>query len=323
MSLLGGAPPAKLLRSIEVVVLVSSAQTFLWQGNHSTVFQRWAGLRLARLFSTEGSFGVCRVMEGAESALFCSHFVLPQPSSLTAQLEVLAPLPAPLPGGETFPGLSEQVAELHRGKRLQGISTAEHGDVVVWEIAERAEPVRMISREAHGLFRTDRTYVILSTQFTPERRKQHRLYFWVGANADRHLFLIWKFQLAGKLAENLPLRSQETVEQHCEPRHFFSIFGATAPVVFLACGTAEQAEAADAVTENRTTGPPICAFEGVLHVGGPDAAHVCARQASSLNSFGSFVLQSAELTITWHGTGSRGFKRRAADELARLVTCKL
>ena len=109
MSLLGGAPPAKLLRSIEVVVLVSSAQTFLWQGNHSTVFQRWAGLRLARLFSTEGSFGVCRVMEGAESALFCSHFVLPQPSSLTAQLEVLAPLPAPLPGGETFPGLSEQV----------------------------------------------------------------------------------------------------------------------------------------------------------------------------------------------------------------------
>ena len=77
MSLLGGAPPAKLLRSIEVVVLVSSAQTFLWQGNHSTVFQRWAGLRLARLFSTEGSFGVCRVMEGAESALFCSHFVLP------------------------------------------------------------------------------------------------------------------------------------------------------------------------------------------------------------------------------------------------------
>ena len=317
MSLLGGAPPAKLLRSIEVVVLVSSAQTFLWQGNHSTVFQRWAGLRLARLFSTEGSFGVCRVMEGAESALFCSHFVLPQPSSLTAQLEVLAPLPAPLPGGETFPGLSEQVAELHRGKRLQGISTAEPGDVVVWEIAERAEPVRMISREAHGLFRTDRTYVILSTQFTPERRKQHRLYFWVGANADRHLFLIWKFQLAGKLAENLPLRSQETVEQHCEPRHFFSIFGATAPVVFLACGTAEQAEAADAVTENRTTGPPICAFEGVLHVGGPDAAHVCARQASSLNSFGSFVLQSAELTITWHGTGSRGFKRRAADELAR------
>ena len=127
MSLLGGAPPAKLLRSIEVVVLVSSAQTFLWQGNHSTVFQRWAGLRLARLFSTEGSFGVCRVMEGAESALFCSHFVLPQPSSLTAQLEVLAPLPAPLPGGETFPGLSEQVAELHRGKRLQGISTAELG----------------------------------------------------------------------------------------------------------------------------------------------------------------------------------------------------
>ena len=49
--------------------------------------------------------------------------------------------------------------------------------MVVWEIAERAEPVRMISREAHGLFRTDRTYVILSTQFTPERRKQHRLYF--------------------------------------------------------------------------------------------------------------------------------------------------
>ena len=49
-------------------------------------------------------------------------------------------------------------------------------------------------------------------------------------------------------------------------------------------------------------------------MGGPDAAHVCARQASSLNSFGSFVLQSAELTITWHGTGSRGFKRRAADE---------
>ena len=63
------------------------------------------------------------------------------------------------------------------------------------------EPIRLLSKQTHGLLRSDRCYMLLHTYpHDLTGRKVHALYFWLGKHAERLFFMVWRFQLTEQMA---------------------------------------------------------------------------------------------------------------------------
>ena len=331
-------PDPSVLRPTDTVLLVSEAQVFVWSGSHTLPYQRWAGWVLARAFAdamtpTEG-FPPCRTVQGAEPAGFTalfSHWQLPY--SLESQLISLNPHGKLAP---EWPLSPEELDELTRPKAAPPIPKRE---LNVWQIlnvdGNTTETIRLMPKSMQGIFRSDCCYMVLDTHVNPvTKRKQHILYFWMGEHADRMFFLMWRFQLSGQMAAQVPIMQEYVLEQHFEPEHFFAIFRrATSkskpdkpPVdkppalLFIDCPS-DDSTASDevkAMAESLTHG--LDSFVGMLHAGGASERHASARHvpphSSSLNSWGSFIVQlGGDLQLLWHGKGAKPFKRQLAQEL--------
>ncbi|KAL1527429.1 hypothetical protein AB1Y20_016095 [Prymnesium parvum] len=325
-----GRPPPSVLRPTDAVVLVTEAQVFVWSGAHTLPYQRWAGWVLARAAAAAATpregFAPCRAVAGAEPAALTALFShWPLPYSLESQLAALHPdgkVPA------EWPLCAEELRELATPPPPP---PSPRRELNVWQILPNensAESIRLLPRRLHGLFRSDSCYMVLDTHVNPlTRRKQHILYFWMGEHADRMFFLMWRWQLSGQVAAQVPVLAEVVLEQHLEPPDFYAVFrlderggaddaAARVPsLVFLDCAAPPRAAAAEALRHGL---PSFC---GALHVGGSGERHACAREvpphACRLNSCGSFVIQTDEqLQLVWHGKGAKPYTRALALQLA-------
>lgn len=147
------------------------------------------------------------------------------------------------------------------------------------------------------------------------------------------------------------ISAEHLVEQHHEPPRFFAMFHADAaaafttpvgetdgeeadlyrtstagrsetesyehsqPLVFLDCSDEAAASSAE-----RSAGG-LSGLSGLFHCSGACAMDLRAQQvaplASSLNSWGSFVLQTEQTQVVWHGKGASTAKREYALAIGR------
>ena len=360
-----GRPSAALLEPTDVVVVHTEAQVFVWSGTHSLAYQRWAGARIGKALSVEGdveSFDLCRTMQGAEPATFTSLFVAwPLPSSIESQLAVLH---ADAAAFVDWPMAEPEVSDLVQASPtrvaldLEGIAIG-RADLAIWEIQNadnERDPIQLLPKEAHGMFRSDRCYMVLHTYVHDlTGRKMHELLFWVGKHAERMFFMVWRFQLTGQMAAKVPLSSAYLVEQHMEPPRFFAMFNGIAAAASATSDATPAAACTDgagaATTGSAGYGPPRATTSGLtvplifleaadaqasaaaeqargglrgLHglfcLGGSSTLDLhgqqVAQRAASLNSWSSFMLQLPAIQILWHGKGSNASKRAYAEAIA-------
>ena len=168
-------------------------------------------------------------------------------------------------------------------------------DLVVWEVSAAGES-RLLPEAAHGIFRSDCSYMLLHT-LTPApaaggaggaRTKRHALVFWVGRHADRFRFLAWKYQHAQIIRGRAPSLRELLCEQGREPPEFFALFrkpdgggaaaagAASSPLVFLQRGSAAEGAVLAATSREE--------LEGMFDVGGHAGWRACAVQVASFSS---------------------------------------
>lgn len=300
-----------LLTSNRVFVLDCDSEIFVWKGSASSIKERAAMMTIAENLRGSGDrpahATVVSVHEGVEPAAFSAQFsdwlrLAQPPSGKVGGLNTVHSAP-PL----NFEHLAKEDAASFPEENIQVLGTATT-EVLVQESMNN---YARLEEGERGQFFSGNAYAVLYTYTDKvDKRQKCLVYFWIGKDASlyahpRFILGIYRMLEANLKALQNVITRKVVVYQHKEPEHFLSLFNNR--VVVHRGLRGKQAEKKDQIILYHIQASPNHYY-----------AFQTTRAASVLNTRDTFVLDTNEKIIVWHGQLSN----RAAAEPAVAVVLK-
>ncbi|GJZ14254.1 ADF-H/gelsolin-like domain protein, partial [Tanacetum coccineum] len=319
------------LRTDKCYILYCGSDLFVWVGRATRLDDKKASVRIVEEFIVTENVPkltcVTRISQGHETNPFKSNFVSwPSASAAPAFEEGRGKVAAMLKQqGGLLKGQTKTSPVEEEVPPLLG----ENGKTEVWRVD--GEDKIEVPTEDIGKFYSGDCYICLYSYHSNDKREDHYLCCWIGKDSiecnmynvailGREEDQTTATQLATSIFNSLKCKAvQGRIYQGKEPPQFVAIFQ---PMVVLKGGLSSgyKSYIEEKELNDETYSPDTAAL---IEICGTSAHNNKALQvhaaATSLNSYGCFILQSASSVLTWSGNQSTVEQQKIAAKVVELL----
>ncbi|PWA99200.1 villin headpiece, Villin/Gelsolin, ADF-H/Gelsolin-like domain protein [Artemisia annua] len=307
------------LRTDKCYILYCCSELFVWVGRTTRLDDKKASVQIVEEFIVTENVPkltrVTRISQGHETNSFKSNFAS-WPSASAA--------PAFEEGRGKVAAMLKQQGSLLKGQTKSSPVEeevppflGENGNIEVWRVD--GEDKTEVPTEDIGKFYSGDCYICLYSYHSNEKREDHYLCCWIGKDSIEE-DQTKATQLATSIFNSLKCKAvQGRIYQGKEPPQFVAIFQ---PMVVLKGGLSSGYKnyIAEKELNDETYTPDTAAL---IEICGTSAHNKKALQvdvaATSLNSYGCFILQSASSVLTWSGNQSTVEQQKLAAKVIELL----
>ncbi|KAF3636483.1 Villin-4 [Capsicum annuum] len=315
---LDGELTKSILENDKCYILDCGSEVFTWVGRHTELEERKSTIKAAEEYlanqNRPKSTRVTRLIQGYETHPFKSNFDS-WPSGST---------PAPEEGrGKVAAILKQQGAAVKASSKSTSVNEEVPllleggGKIEVWCIDGSAKT--LIPKEDIGKFYSGDCYIVLYTYHSHERKEDYYLCWWIGKDSIKE-----DQEMAAQLASAMctshkgrPVLGR--VYQGKEPPQFVAIFQ---PMVVLKGGLSSgyKNHIANNDLNDETYASDVVTLFSISETSGHNnkAVQVDAV-ATSLNTYGCFLLQSSSSVFIWHGKQSTHEQQQFATKVVEFL----
>ncbi|KAI3806555.1 hypothetical protein L1987_22463 [Smallanthus sonchifolius] len=309
----GGELSKSLLRTDKCYILYCGTDLFIWVGRATRLEDKKTAMQTAEEFIVNHNLPkltfVTRVIQGHETNSFKSNFGSWPSASAAPPFEegrgkvaaLLKQQGGAFKGQTKTPPVEEEVPPL----------LPENGEIEVWHIDEESKTP--VPKEDIGKFYSGDCYICLYS-YESNDKKDHYLCCWIGKDSIQDQTTA--SQLATSMFKSLKCRPvQGRMYQGKEPPQFVAIFQ---PMVVLKGGLSSgyKSYIAGKGLKDETYSPDTSAL---IEISGTSMHNNKALQvdvaATSLNSYGCFVIQTGSAVFTWYGNQSTVEQQQLAGKV--------
>ncbi|XP_071737562.1 villin-2-like isoform X2 [Rutidosis leptorrhynchoides] len=316
----GGELTKSSLRTDKCYLLYCGTDVFIWVGRATRIDDKKAVVQATEEFILEQklpkSTRVTRLIQGHETNSFKSNFVSWTSTSATPAIEE---------GRGRVAAMLKQQGGILKGQQTKSSPVDEevppllagNGKIEVWRID--GEDQTPIPNEDIGKFYSGDCYNCLYSYQSNENKEDRYLCTWIGKDSideDRNM----ASQVASMMFNTLKNKPvQGRIYQGKEPPQFVAIFQ---PMVVLKGGLSSgyKSYIADKGSNDETYSPDVAAL---IEISGTSVHNNRALQvdlaATSLNSYGCFIVQSSSSVLMWHGNQSTVGQQQLAGKVVEFL----